>query len=175
MNIKHREEETLRSYITCFNKEAFSIDEADDKIVVVAFMNRLQICKLLLFLYKNDSKTMLNVLYKATKYMNAEDALLAREKKLRKRERQEDVWQDRGRKMARTGEQWEDRRSKSPRENSWVSLRWLPWSTRSWCRLRTKEPWRSLASWREIQRRDLETSIATFTVFTAMTQLTVMT
>ena len=118
MNIKHREDETLRSYITCFNKEAFSIDEADDKIVVVAFMNRLQICKLLLFLYKNDSKTMLNVLYKATKYMNAEDALLAREKKLRKRERQEDVWQDRGRKMARTGEQWEDRRSKSPRENS---------------------------------------------------------
>ena len=104
MNIKHREDETLRSYITCFNKEAFSIDEADDKILVVAFMNRLQMCKLLLFLYKNDSKTMLNVLYKATKYMNAEDALLAREKKLRKRERQEDVWQDRGRKMARTGE-----------------------------------------------------------------------
>ena len=30
-------------------------------------------------LYKNDPKTMSEVLYRATKYMNAEDALLARE------------------------------------------------------------------------------------------------
>ena len=42
-------------------------------------------------LYKNDLKTMLDVLYKATKYMNAEGALLAREEKPRKRERQEDT------------------------------------------------------------------------------------
>ena len=32
---------------------------------------------------------MSNVLYKATKYMNTEDALLARKEKPRKRERQE--------------------------------------------------------------------------------------
>ena len=55
---------------------------------------------------------MSNVLYRATKYMNAEDALLAREEKPRKRERQEDTRQDKGRKMARTGERREDRRSK---------------------------------------------------------------
>ena len=42
-------------------------------------------------LYKNDSKTMSNVLYRATKYMNAKDTLLAREEKLKKRERQEDA------------------------------------------------------------------------------------
>ena len=57
---------------------------------------------------------MSDVLYRATKYMNAEDVLLAQEEKPRKRERQEDTWQDRGRKMARTGEQKEDRRSKPP-------------------------------------------------------------
>ena len=34
---------------------------------------------------------MSEVLYKATKYMNVEDALLARKEKLRKRERQEDT------------------------------------------------------------------------------------
>ena len=39
---------------------------------------------------------MLDVLYRAMKYMNAEDALLARGEKPKKRERQEDVWQDRG-------------------------------------------------------------------------------
>ena len=44
--------------------------------------------------------------------MNAEDALLAREEKPKKRERQEDVRQDKGRKTARTGDQWEDRHSK---------------------------------------------------------------
>jgi len=41
MNIKEWEDETLRSYITRFNKEALLIDEADDKILVVAFMNGL--------------------------------------------------------------------------------------------------------------------------------------
>ena len=45
---------------------------------------------------------MSDVLYRATKYMNAEDALLAREEKPKKRERQEDIRQDRGWKMART-------------------------------------------------------------------------
>ena len=44
---------------------------------------------------------MSNVLYRAMKYMNAEDALLAREEKPKKRERQEDIRQDRGWKMAR--------------------------------------------------------------------------
>ena len=77
MNIKQWEDETLRSYITRFNKEAFSIDEADNKILVATFMNRLRKSKFLFSLYKNDPKTMSNVLYKATKYMNAEDALLA--------------------------------------------------------------------------------------------------
>ena len=54
---------------------------------------------------------MSDVLYMATKYMNAKDVLVAWEEKLRKRERQEDVWQDRGWKMARTGERQEDKRS----------------------------------------------------------------
>ena len=41
MSIKQWEDETLRSSITHFNKEAFLIDEADDKILVVAFINGL--------------------------------------------------------------------------------------------------------------------------------------
>ena len=87
MSIKQRDDETLRSYITRFNKEALSIDKADDKILVAAFTNGLRKGKFLFFLYKNDLKTMSDVLYKATKYMNAEDALLAREENPRKREK----------------------------------------------------------------------------------------
>ena len=57
---------------------------------------------------------MTDVLYRATKYMNVEDALLAREEKPRKRERQEDTRQDKGRKIARTEDRWDERRSKPP-------------------------------------------------------------
>ena len=75
MNIKQQEDETLRSYITRFNKEALSIDEVDDKILVAAFTNELRKGKFLFSLYKNDLKTKSYVLYRATKYMNADDAL----------------------------------------------------------------------------------------------------
>ena len=114
INIRQLEHETLRSYITRFNKEVLSIDKVDDKILVATFMNGLQKGKLLFSLYKNDPKTMSDVLYKVTNYMNVEDALLAREEKPKKRERQEDVRQDKGWKIARTGEWWEDRCSKPP-------------------------------------------------------------
>ena len=67
----------MRSYITRFNKEALSIDEADDKILVATFMNGLWKGKFLFSLYKNNPNTMSDVLYRATKYMNAEDILLA--------------------------------------------------------------------------------------------------
>ena len=60
--------------------------------------------------YKNDPNTMLKVLYRAIKYMNAEDALLAREEKPRKRERLEDARQDQGQKKSRTGERRDERR-----------------------------------------------------------------
>ena len=79
MSIKQRKDETLRSYITRFNKEALLINEVDDKILLAAFTNGLWKDKFLFSLYNNDPKTMLDVLYRATKYMNAEDTLLARE------------------------------------------------------------------------------------------------
>ena len=88
MNIKQREDKTLRSYITRFNKKALLIDE----VVMAIFTNGLRKGKFLSSLYKNDPKSMSDMLYKATKYMNAEDALLAREEK---RERQEDIRLDR--------------------------------------------------------------------------------
>ena len=115
ISIKQQEDETLQSYISHFNKEVLSIDEADDKILVAAFTNGLRKGKFLFSLYKNDPKTTSEVLYRATKYMNAEDALSAREEKPRKRERRDDILQDQGRKKARTGDRRDERRPKPPR------------------------------------------------------------
>ena len=53
----------MKSYITRFNKEALSIDESDDNILVVAFTNGLRKGKFMFSLYKNDPKTMSDVLY----------------------------------------------------------------------------------------------------------------
>ncbi|XP_030923532.1 uncharacterized protein LOC115950477 [Quercus lobata] len=112
MSIKQREDETLRAYISCFNKEALLIDETDDKILVAAFTNGLKKSKFLFSLYKNEPKTMSEVLYWATKYMNTEDVLLAREERQKKKERQEDTRQDQGRKKARTGDRRDERHPK---------------------------------------------------------------
>ena len=114
MSIKQREDETLRSYIARFDKETLSIDKANDKILVSAFTNGLQKGKFLFSLYKNDLMTMSDVLYRATKYMNAEDALLARKERPKKKERQEDTRQNRRQKVVRTKERRDDRRFKSP-------------------------------------------------------------
>ena len=96
MSIKQQEDETLRSYITRFNKNVLLINKAVDKILVAAFTNGLRKGKFLFSLYKNDPKTMSDVLYRAIKYMNAEDALLPKRKKPKKRERKEDAQQDWG-------------------------------------------------------------------------------
>ena len=53
---------------------------------------------------------MSEVLYRATKYMNAEDVLLAWEEKPKKRERQDDTRQDQGHKKARTEDRRDERR-----------------------------------------------------------------
>ena len=42
MSIKQQKDETLKSYITRFNKEALSTNEANDKILAIAFTNGLQ-------------------------------------------------------------------------------------------------------------------------------------
>ena len=76
MNIMQREDKTLRSYITRFNKEALSIDKTNNKILMATFINGLQKGKFLFSLHKNNLKTMLDVLCRAIMYMKAEDALL---------------------------------------------------------------------------------------------------
>ena len=48
--------------MTRFNKEALLIDEVDDKVLVIAFTNGLQFGEFLFSIYKNDVKTMTDML-----------------------------------------------------------------------------------------------------------------
>ena len=114
LNIKQWEDESLRSYVTRFNKEALLINEVDDKVLVTAFTNGLQSGEFLFFIYKNDPKRMADMLYKATKYMNAKDAMIARGGRPKKRERQDDLRLDKGRKSTRTSDRRDNRRSRPP-------------------------------------------------------------
>lgn len=74
------------------------IDEANYKVLVTAFTSGLCSRKFLFSIYKNDLKTMIDMLYRATKYMNAEDAVIAKEGKSKKLEKHDDPRPDRGRK-----------------------------------------------------------------------------
>ena len=95
-----QEDESLRSYVTHFNKKALLIDEVNDKVLVTAFIGGLRLGEFLFSLYKNDPKTMAEIMYKATKYMNAEDAMIARGEGPRKRQRQDDHRLERGWKLS---------------------------------------------------------------------------
>ena len=78
LNIKQWEDKSLRSHVTRFNKEALLMDEANDKVLVTTFTNELQSGDFLFSIYKKDRKTMADMLYRASKYTNAEDAMIAR-------------------------------------------------------------------------------------------------
>ena len=92
----------MRSYVTRFNKEALLVNKADDKVLVTTFTNELQFEKFLFSVYKNDSKTMDDMLYQATKNMNAKDVVIARGGRPKKREKHDDSHPEWGRKVAKT-------------------------------------------------------------------------
>ena len=67
----------MRSYVKRFTHETLEVDEADDKVQLTTFKARLRSRDLVASLAKNPPKTMAEMLLKAQKYMNSEDALAA--------------------------------------------------------------------------------------------------
>ena len=82
----------LRSYVKRFTQETLEVDETDDKVQLTAFKVGLKSRKFVVLLAKNPPRMMVEMLLKAHKYMNAEDALAAIEevKKPNERERKGD-------------------------------------------------------------------------------------
>uniref|UniRef100_A0A2N9J111 RNA-directed DNA polymerase n=1 Tax=Fagus sylvatica TaxID=28930 RepID=A0A2N9J111_FAGSY len=89
LNIKQKEGETLRSYLTRFNKETLLVDGADDKVVLTAFISGLQAGDFLFSVYKDPPSTMTEMMYEAQRHMNGEEALLARDQTVGKKRKWE--------------------------------------------------------------------------------------
>uniref|UniRef100_A0A2N9HJY0 RNA-directed DNA polymerase n=1 Tax=Fagus sylvatica TaxID=28930 RepID=A0A2N9HJY0_FAGSY len=85
LNIKQKEGETLRSYLTRFNKETLLVDGTDDKVVLTAFISGLQARDFLFSVYKDPPSTMTEMMYEAQRHMNGEEALLARDQTIGKK------------------------------------------------------------------------------------------
>ena len=77
LTIRQGEKETLRLYVKRFTRETLEVDKADDKVQLTTFKVGLKSREFVVLLVKNLPKTMAEMLLKAQKYMNAEDALAA--------------------------------------------------------------------------------------------------
>ena len=77
LTIRQGEKETLRPYVKRFTRETLEVDEADDKVQLTTFKARLRFRDLVALLAKNPPKIMAEMLLKAQKYMNTEDAVAA--------------------------------------------------------------------------------------------------
>ena len=77
LTIKQQPQENLRSYVQRFNAESLKVDVPYEKFVITAFIARLRVqSKDLMFsISKNPQATMTEVLAKAEKYINNEEAL----------------------------------------------------------------------------------------------------
>ncbi|XP_065621992.1 uncharacterized protein LOC111988126 [Quercus suber] len=75
LTIRQGENETLRSYVKRFTGETLEVNVADDKVQLTNFKARLKSREFVVSLTKNPPKTMVEMLLKAQKYMNAEDTL----------------------------------------------------------------------------------------------------
>ena len=77
LTIKQGKKETLRSYVTRFTQGMLEVDETDDKVQLTTFKAGLKSRDFVASLAKNPTKTMVEALLKAQKYMNDEEALAA--------------------------------------------------------------------------------------------------
>jgi len=81
LTIEQGENESLRSFITRFNREALSVDEADDKLLLAAFHNGVNSDLFIHKLYEKEPQSMAELVHSAQNFMNAEDAIIAKKRK----------------------------------------------------------------------------------------------
>ena len=97
LNIQQAEGESLRQYVTQFNKELLQVDEAKDQVILTTFQAGLLLGDFFFSITKSQPKTVVEFHHKAQKYMNVEDAVLAKEMK-GKRKRDEGTSSNRDKK-----------------------------------------------------------------------------
>ena len=80
LTIKQSSQESLRSYVQRFNAESLKVDIPDEKFAITAFITGLgvQSKDLMFSISKNPQASMAEVLAKAEKYINGEEALISK-------------------------------------------------------------------------------------------------
>ena len=81
LTIEQGENESLQSFITRFNREALTVDEIDDKLLLAAFHNGVNSNLFIHKLYKQEPQTMVELVHSAQNFMNAKYAIIAKKRK----------------------------------------------------------------------------------------------
>ena len=129
LTIKQGSQENLKSYVQRFNAESLKIDVLDDKFAVTAFIAGLgmQSKDLMFSISKNPQASMAEVLAKAEKYINGEEALMSKKDSSSASKDKKTTERRRGRSPRRQGDQrrssgTEQERSPKRRGNLWDRL-----------------------------------------------------
>lgn len=78
---KQGENESLRSFIIRFNREALKVVEVDDKLLLMAFHNGVNSNLFIHKLYEKKPQSMAELVHLTQNFMNAEDAIIAKKRK----------------------------------------------------------------------------------------------
>ena len=81
LTIEQEDNESLRSFITYFNREALTVDEMDDKLLLAAFCNGVSADLFIHKLYEQGSQTMAELVHSAQSFIYAEDVIIAKKGK----------------------------------------------------------------------------------------------
>ena len=85
LTIEQGKNESLRSFITRFNREALTVDEVDDKLLLAAFHNGVNSDLFIHKLYEKEPQSMAKLVHLAQNFMNAKDAIIVKRRKRAKR------------------------------------------------------------------------------------------
>ena len=97
--VKQGSQESLKSYVQRFNAESLKIDVPDEKFAITAFIAGLgvQSKDLMFSISKNPQASMAEVLAKAEKYINGEEALVSKRESSSTRKERSGIDKRRGR------------------------------------------------------------------------------
>ena len=81
LTIEQWDNESLRLFITHFNREALSVDKVDDKFLLAAFHNGVNSDLFIHKFYEKETQSMAELVHSAQNFMNAEYAIIAKKRK----------------------------------------------------------------------------------------------
>ncbi|XP_075654309.1 uncharacterized protein LOC142624579 [Castanea sativa] len=81
LTIEQGENESLQSFITQFNRETLTVDEMDDKLLLVGLHKGVNFDLFIHKLYEQEPQTMVKLVHSTQNFMNAEDATITNKRK----------------------------------------------------------------------------------------------